>query len=105
VTAKALVEVRDVLHVWIEFRAPKFMDMAWTVPADATLEEALDHLLAGRDDLTEGKLGFGFLALDDMPEFAEVEYRDSNGTHIEPTRNIVVHVKHVRTLEHPIKLL
>ena len=104
-TAKALVEVHDVVHVWIEFRAPKMLELAWTVPADATPAEALEHLLVGRDALTEGKLGYGFIALDDLPEFSAIEYRDEEGTHSEPTRNIVVHVKRLRTLEHPIKLL
>lgn len=104
-TAKAFVEVHDVVHVWIEFRAPRFLDLAWTVPADATPEEALEHVLTGRDALTEGKLGYGFIACDDLPEFGQTEFRDESGARHMPTRNIIVHVKYIRAVEHPIKLL
>lgn len=102
-TAKATVEIRDVIHVWIEFRAPRKGELAWAVPASAGPEEALEHVIAGRDDLTRlpgGESGFGYHAPCDLPEFdlSGGLIQDEPGTvPDEPSRNIVVHVEHRRT--------
>lgn len=89
-SAKATIEFRDVIHVWIEFRAPKKGELTWAVPADASPAEALEHVLVGRDMWSAGEAGFGYRAPRDVtPEFEdECEFR---------YRNIVVHVEHVRT--------
>lgn len=92
-SARALIEFRDVIQVWIEFRAPKKGELTWSVSANATPEEALEHVVVGRDDWTSGECGFGYRARQDMPEF---EMLDSDDEDL-PTRNIVVHVAHVRT--------
>lgn len=92
-SAKALVEIRDVLHVWIEFRAPRKGEITWCVPADATPAEALDHVICGRDVITAGEHGFGWRAHLDMPEF---EACTINGE-TEHSRNIVVHVDYQRS--------
>lgn len=94
-SAKAAIEIRDVIRVWIEFRAPKKGELAWAVPAEATPEEALEHMLVGRDDWTGGEAGFGYRARRDMPEFETIDQDDDLGDL--PTRHIVVHVEHVRT--------
>jgi hypothetical protein len=106
-SAKALIEFHDVLRVWIEFRAPKKGELAWSVPANATPEEALDHMFCGRDDWSSGEAGFGYRVHRDMPEFETIdqEVRDARIDEGEdlgdsPTRNIVVHVEHVRTEPH-----
>lgn len=98
-TIKAAIEFRDVIRVWIEFRAPKKGELTWAVPVGATPEEALEHVLVGRDSLTcrtlNGVAGFGYHTLCDLPEF---EIHDAAGfIDAEPTRNIVVHVDHVRS--------
>ena len=98
-SAKAAIEIRDVINVWIEFRAPKEGELAWSVPADASPEEALEHVLVGRDIWTSGEAGFGYWAFREVtPEF---EVQDGQELWMEDTglrvRNIVVHVEHVRT--------
>lgn len=92
-SAKALIEIRDVINVWIEFRAPKKGDLSWSVPANATPEEALEHVVCGRDDWESGEAGFGYRVHRDMPEFEMLDADDEDL----PTRHIVVHVDHVRT--------
>jgi hypothetical protein len=95
VSAKALVELRDVIRVWIEMRAPKKGELTWAVPVEATPEEALDHVIAGRDDWSAGEAGFGYRAFRDVtPEFEE----EDKDLHL---RNIVVHVDYVRTEPDP----
>jgi hypothetical protein len=90
---KAAIEIRDVIQVWIEFRAPKKGELMWSVPDCATPEEALEHVLVGRDGWSSGEAGFGYRAFRDVtPEF-EVEDADEDLR----VRNIVVHVDHVRT--------
>lgn len=86
-SAKAAIEIRDVISVWIEFRAPKKGELTWSVPADATPEEALEQVLAGRDIWSAGETGFGYRAFVDMSEFDRLY----------ASRNIVVHVEYVRT--------
>ena len=93
--AKALIEFRDVIQVWIEFRAPKKGELTWSVPADATPEEALKHVVVGRDDWTSGECGFGYRARQDMPEFERLHTDDEDEDL--PTRNIVVRVEWVRS--------
>lgn len=88
-SAQALVELRDVIHVRVELRAPRKGELTWSVPANATIEEALDHVICGRDVWSSGEAGFGCYARVDQPEFEE-----SDGEHL---RNVVVHVDHVRT--------
>ncbi len=94
-SAKALIEVRDVLHVWIEFRAPKKGDLMWSVPDCLTPAEALEHLVVGRDTVDAGEFGFGYHAGRDMPEFEMFDEGDDLGEL--RYRNIVVHVDHQRT--------
>ncbi len=92
-SAKAAIEIRDVIHVWIEFRAPKKGELTWSVPDCCSPEEALEHVLVGRDVWSSGEAGFGYRAFRDVtPEF-EVE-DDEEGLRV---RNVVVHVEHVRT--------
>ena len=92
-SAKAAIEIRDVINVWIEFRAPKKGELTWSVPADASLEEALEHVLVGRDVWSAGEAGFGYRAFrDQTPEF-EVDDADEDLR----SRNIVVHVEYVRS--------
>jgi len=88
-SAKAVVEIRDVIHVLVEFRAPKKGELMWSVPADSSPAEALDHVVCGRDEWSAGEAGFGHLARADQPEFET--YDD------ERLRNIVVHVTYVRS--------
>jgi hypothetical protein len=90
VSAKALIEIRDVINVWIEFRAPKKGELMWCVPDCLTPAEALEHVLVGRD-VWSGEAGFGYRARHDQPEF-EIE-----GGEDLRLRNIVVHVDYVRT--------
>lgn len=92
-SGKALIELRDTIHVWIEFRAPKKGELMWAVPAGATPEEALEHVVCGRDDWPSGECGFGMRARRDMPEFEMLDADDEDL----PTRNIVVHVDWIRT--------
>jgi len=93
VSAKAAIEIRDVIQVWIEFRAPKKGELTWSVPADASPAEALEHVLVGRDVWTAGEAGFGYRAFrDNTPEF-EIEDADEDLR----SRNIVVHVEWMRT--------
>lgn len=95
-SGKALIEIRDVIQVWIEFRAPKKGELTWAVPADATPEEALEHVVVGRDVWATGEAGFGYYAFRDVtPEF-EIEDIDEDHGPLR-TRNIVVHVDYVRT--------
>jgi hypothetical protein len=93
VSGNALIEIRDVIHVWIEFRAPKKGELMWSVPDCLTPAEALEHVLVGRDVWSTGEAGFGYRAHHDMPEF-EVERASDEDLH---NRNIVVHVDYVRT--------
>jgi hypothetical protein len=95
VTVKAAIEIRDVLNVWIEFRAPKKGELSWSVPAGASPQEALEHVLVGRDEWSTGEAGFGYHAHQNMPEFDTLD-----GDPDFPTRNIIVHVDHVRTEPH-----
>ena len=88
-SAQALVELRDVIHVRVELRAPKKGELMWSVPADSTIEEALDHVVCGRDVWSAGEAGYGYRARADQPEFEKFDE--------ECLRNIVVHVDHVRT--------
>ena len=92
-SAKAAIEIRDVINVWIEFRAPKKGELTWSVPADTSLEEALEHVLVGRDVWSAGEAGFGYRVCQDMPEFELLDADDEDL----PTRNIVVHVEYVRS--------
>jgi hypothetical protein len=96
VSAKALFEFRDVIRVWIEFRAPKKGELMWTVPENHTPAEALEHVICGRDDWASGEGGFGYHASRDMPEFEPAD-EDDNDRFFLQYRNIVVHVEHVRT--------
>jgi hypothetical protein len=85
-SGRAVIELRDVIRVWIEFRAPKLGELMWSVPKDATPEEALEHVVCGRDTWETGEGGFGFRnPCNGTPEF------DTDG------RNIVVHVDYVRS--------
>jgi len=94
VSGNALIEIRDVIHVWIEFRAPKKGELTWSVPDCCSPEEALEHVLVGRDVWSSGEAGFGYRAFRDVtPEF-EVESADDEDLRV---RNIVVHVDYVRT--------
>jgi hypothetical protein len=92
-SAKALFEFNDVIRVWIEFRAPKKGELMWAVPQNATLEEALDHVITGRSSWAEGEAGFGFKTYNDQPEFETLDADDDELL----SRNIVVHVEHVRS--------
>ena len=92
-SAKAIVEIRDVIHVLVEFRAPKKGELMWAVPANATPEEALEQVLVGRDVWSSGEAGFGYRAYRDEPEFEMLDADDEDL----PTRNIIVHVKYVRS--------
>jgi len=88
-SARALIEFRDVIRVWIELRAPKKGELTWSVPADASPEEALEHVLVGRDVWTAGEAGFGYRAFrDNTPEFEDADE--------DRCRNIVVHVEWMR---------
>lgn len=88
-SAKALFEFRDVIRVWIEFRAPKKGELMWSVPVEASPAEALDHVVCGRDDWSSGEAGFGYRAPADQPAF--------EGCDDDRVRNIVVHVEWVRS--------
>lgn len=90
----ALVEIRDVVRVWIEFRAPRKGDLMWAVPCDATPAEALDEVLCGRDDHRAGIVGFGYFATHNEPEFDDQMSDDPDDW----LRNVVVHVEHVATV-------
>ncbi len=93
-SVKAAIEIRDVIHVWIEFRAPKQGELTWAVPADASPEEALEHVLVGRDVWSAGEAGFGYRTpRADTPEFEDEHASDV----ILRSRNIVVHVEWQRT--------
>ncbi len=91
-STKAIVELRDVIRVWVELRAPKKGELMWCVPAEATPAEALDHVVCGRDVWSTGEAGFGYRAPQDMPEI-EADDRDDDLRY----RHIVVHVEYVRT--------
>lgn len=94
-SAKALVEVHDVIRVWIEMRAPRKGELTWSVPADASPGKALEHVLMERDIWASGEAGFGCRAFREvMPEFEDTD----EGLRI---RNIVVHVEHLRTAPAP----
>jgi hypothetical protein len=92
VSAKAVIELRDVIRVWIEFRAPRKGELTWPVPERCSPEEALEHVLVGRGAWSAGEAGFGYRAFRDMPEF-EIE-DEVEGLRV---RNIVVHVDYVCT--------
>lgn len=102
-SAKALVEIRDVIHVLVEFRAPKKGELMWRVPEYLTPAEAVDHVVCGRDVWRVGESGFGFFASRDMPEI-EVE-DDDDGLGDLRYRNLVVHVEYVRTEPDPHNVL
>lgn len=87
-SAKAVVEIRDVIRVWIEMRDPKKGELTWTVPEESTPEQALDHVLAGRDVWSAGEAGFGFRA----PYDYDLDFLTEAGM-----RNIVVRVEYVRS--------
>lgn len=92
-SVKALIELRDTIRVWIEFRAPKKGELTWAVPDCCSPEEALEHVVCGRDDWAGGEAGFGYRARRDVtPEF---EFDDTEESL--RMRNLVVHVEHVRT--------
>ena len=88
-SGKAIIEIRDVLNVWIEFRTPKKGELTWAVPIEATPAEALDHVICGRDVWSSGEAGFGFYA---AFEETELHYWAEVGM-----RYIVVHVDYVRS--------
>jgi hypothetical protein len=94
VSAKALIEIRDVIRVWIEFRAPKKGELMWSVPDCLTPEEALEHVVVGRDYWTCGEAGFGYRARADKPEFEQV---DEGADGLLRYRNLVIHVEHTHT--------
>lgn len=95
-SVKAAIEIRDVIRVWIEFRAPKKGELTWAVPADASPEMALEHVLVGRDTWAAGEAGFAYrTSRGDTPEFEDED--EHEGYDSMRTRNIVVHVEHVRT--------
>lgn len=97
-SAKATIEIHDVIHVWIEFRVPKKGELTWAVPADATPEEALEHVLVGRDVWSSGEAGFGYRTpCADTPEFEDDFFTKLEEGNDLRSRNIVVHVEHVRT--------
>ena len=91
-SGNALIEIRDVIRVWIEFRAPKKGELTWAVPDCLTPEEALEHVLVGRDVWSSGEAGFGWRTRRDLPEF-EIADEDEDLRF----RHIVVHVDYVRT--------
>jgi hypothetical protein len=93
VSARASIEIRDVIRVWIEFRAPKKSELTWAVPVDAAPEEALEHVLVGRGTWPDGEGGFGYPAPFDLLEFDLFDAADP----LSRSRNIVVHVEHLRT--------
>lgn len=92
-SGNAIIEIRDVINVWIEFRAPKKGELMWSVPDCLTPAEALEHVLVGRDVWSSGEAGFGYRTSCDLPEF-EVERADDEDLRV---RNIVVHVEYVRS--------
>lgn len=94
-SAKAVIEIRDVVRIWIEFRAPKKGDLMWTVPDCLTPAEALEHVVVGRDTVDAGEFGFGYHAHRDMPEFETIDEGDDLGEL--RYRHVVVHVDHQRT--------
>lgn len=100
-TAKAIVHVTEVITVMVEFRAPKPGDLMWCVPHDATPEEALDHVLSGRDTWDSGECGYGYYTKGHHDEFQQFDDSDP----MSRSRNIVVHVKHVTTIPSPYRLL
>lgn len=94
-SAKAAIEIHDVIEVWIEFRAPKKDELMWRVPDCLTPAETLEHVLVGRDMWAAGEAGFGYRAPRDMPEF-ETEDEDEDFGPLR-YRNIVVYVEYERT--------
>jgi hypothetical protein len=88
-SAKAAVEIRDVIRVWIEMRPPKKGELTWAVPIEATPEQALEYVTVGRDVWSSGEAGFGFYATCDE---VELNYWSEAGM-----RYIVVHVDYVRS--------
>jgi hypothetical protein len=95
VSVKALFEFHDVIRVWIEFRAPRKGELMWSVPDCLTPEEALEHVVVGRDVWTSGEAGFGYRARADQPEFDMLD-GDADDDDLR-TRNVVVHVEWVRS--------
>ena len=89
-SGKAIIEIRDTLKVWIEFRAPKKVELTWAVPIESTPAQALDHVICGRDVWSSGEAGFGFYAA--ACGETELDYWAEVGM-----RYIVVHVDYVRS--------
>ena len=88
-TAKAAIEIRDTIRVWIEMRAPTKGELTWAVPIESTPEQALDHVMIGRDVWSAGEAGFGY----HLRDAADLDFiNEELGM-----RHIVVHVEHVRT--------
>lgn len=100
-TAKAIVHVTEVITVAVEFRAPKKGDLMWCVSHDCTIEDALDSVLRGREDLDSGTYGYAYPAHCDHPEFEQLDKTDP----LSRSRNIVVHVRLVSESLSPIRLL
>lgn len=75
-TAKALVEVSDVLTVRVEFRPPKKDEIGWLVTRDTDPKRAVLEVLDGRDCIDAGAFGFGWVADQDYPEFDPVDPDD-----------------------------
>jgi len=94
-TAKAIVHVTEVVTVMVEMRAPKTGELGWSVPKEATPEEALDHVLVGRDEVNCGEYGYGWYATSDHNEF-DPDY---------DLRDIVVHVRRVSEIRSAIRNL
>jgi len=92
-SAKALLEFRDVIRVWIEFRPPRKGELMWSIPENLTPAEALEHVVCGRDAWSTGEAGFGYRANRDQPEFETIGEDETFGPL--RSRNIVVHVEHV----------
>jgi len=93
-SSRALVEIHDVLRVWIELRPPRKGELTWSVPEGSTPEEALALVLRERGNWACGEAGFGCRAFrDGMPEFEDTNEDEDEGR----VRNIVVHVEHVQT--------
>lgn len=92
-----MIEIQDTLKVWIEMRAPKRGELAWTVPVEASPEMALDHVICGRDVWSAGEAGFGFRM--DFSE-SDLAFMTEIGM-----RHIVVHVDYVRTEPKPYNVV
>lgn len=70
--------INDTLEISIEIRAPRAHEYGWWVKADATPEEMLREVIAGRDDIRDGVAGFGFRVDSDFYTHPDNEF-DSVG--------------------------